>query len=72
MAPRPLMLWVPRNDIGMPNKGVDRFLEVAAPASGRAGAADRLVVHRPPGEHAMTIESFEAAFQFFDKFLKGQ
>ena len=71
MAPRPLMLWAPRNDIGMPNEGVDRFLETAEPAYKRAGAADRLVVHRPPGEHAMTIESFEAAFQFFEKFLKG-
>jgi dienelactone hydrolase len=71
MAPRPLMLWAPRNDIGMPNEGVDRFLEVAEPAYKRAGAADRLVVHRPPGEHALTIESFEAAFQFFEKFLKG-
>lgn len=72
MAPRPLMLWAPRNDIGMPNEGVDRFLEAAEPAYKRAGAADRLVVHRPPGEHAMTIESFEAVFQFFEKFLKGK
>ncbi|HUS05738.1 MAG TPA: alpha/beta hydrolase family protein [Bryobacteraceae bacterium] len=71
MAPRPLMLWAPRSDIGMPNQGIDRFLEVAEPAFQRAGAADRLVVHRPPGEHAMSIESFEAAFQFFQKFLKG-
>jgi hypothetical protein len=55
----------------MPNEGVDRFLEVAAPAYRRAGAADRLVVYRPPGEHALTIESFEAAFQFFERFLKG-
>jgi len=70
MAPRPLMLWAPRNDIGMPNEGVDRFLEAAEPAFKRAGAADRLVVHGPPGEHAMTIESFEAAFQCFEKFLK--
>jgi hypothetical protein len=65
-------LWAPQNDIGMPNEGVDRFLEVAEPAFKRAGAADRLVVHRPPGEHAMTIESFEAAFQFFEKFLKDK
>ncbi len=72
MAPRPLMLWAPTNDIGMPNEGIDRFLEVAAPAYRRAGAADRLVVHRPPGEHALSIESFEAAHQFFEKFLKGK
>ncbi|HZS10926.1 MAG TPA: hypothetical protein VFA38_01670 [Nitrospirales bacterium] len=72
MAPRPLMLWAPRNDIGMPNEGIDRFLETAAPAYRRAGAPENLVVHRPPGEHALTIESFEAAYQFFEKFLKAR
>jgi dienelactone hydrolase len=70
-APRPLMLWAPRSDIGMPNEGIDRFLAVAEPAYRRAGAAENLVVHRPPGEHALSIESFEAAYQFFQKFLKG-
>jgi dienelactone hydrolase len=65
MAPRPLMLWAPRNDIGMPNAGIDRFLERAVPAFKQVGAADRLVIHRPPGEHAMTMEAFEAMFQFF-------
>jgi hypothetical protein len=49
----------------MPNEGVDRFLATAVPAYKRVGAADRLVVHRPPGEHALTIEAFEAMFQFF-------
>ena len=72
MAPRPLMLWAPRSDIGMPNEGVDRFLATAAPAYRRAGAEDRLVVHRPPGEHALTIESFEAMVQFFGKFLRQE
>jgi dienelactone hydrolase len=72
MAPRPLMLWAPRNDIGMPNEGIDRFLEAASPAYRQAGAADRLVVHRPPGEHALTKESVDAAFHFFEKFLKGR
>jgi len=71
MAPRPLMLWAPTNDIGMPNEGIDRFLEVAMPAYKQAGAADRLVVHRPPGQHALTMESVDAVFQFFEKFLKG-
>lgn len=72
MAPRPLMLWAPRSDIGMPNEGIDRFLEVAGPAYQRAGAQDRLVVHRPPGEHALSIESFEAMYQFFQKFLRQE
>ena len=40
------------------------------PAFKRVGAADQLVIHRPPGEHAMTMEAFEAMFQFFEKFLK--
>ena len=71
MAPRPLMLWAPRSDIGMPNEGIDRFLAAAQPAYQRASAADRLVVQRPPGEHALTIESFEAAYQFFERFLHG-
>jgi dienelactone hydrolase len=25
IAPRPLMLWAPRSDVGMPKEGVDRF-----------------------------------------------
>lgn len=70
MAPRPLMLWAPTSDIGMPNEGIDRFLEVAGPAYRQAGAADRLVVHRPPGEHALTMESVDAAFRFFENHLK--
>jgi dienelactone hydrolase len=69
MAPRPLMLWAPAQDIGMPNQGIDKFLEATVPAYKQAGAADRLVVHRPPGEHALTKESVEAAKQFFDRFL---
>jgi hypothetical protein len=64
MAPR-APLWAPCNDIGMPNAGIDPFLERAVPAVKRVGAADRLVIHRPPGEHAMIMEAFEAMFQFF-------
>src|SRR6185503_5730085 len=36
MAPRPLMLWAPLSDIGMPNEGVDRFVEVVQPAYAKA------------------------------------
>jgi dienelactone hydrolase len=72
MAPRPLMLWAPRSDIGMPNEGIDRFLEAAEPAYRHAGAPHNLIVHRPPGEHAMTIESFEAAYKFFEQHLKSK
>ncbi|MCC7499295.1 MAG: hypothetical protein IT160_17060 [Bryobacterales bacterium] len=69
MAPRPLMLWAPTEDVGMPNQGVDRFLQVVAPAYKQAGAADHLVVHRPPARHALTKESVSAAKTFFDRFL---
>jgi dienelactone hydrolase len=70
MAPRPLLLWAPRADIGMPNQGIDRFLEAALPAYRQAGAADRLVVHRPPGEHALTRESVSAVLEFFNRVLR--
>jgi dienelactone hydrolase len=70
MAPRPFMLWAPLNDIGMPNEGVDRFLEVVRPAYARSRAQDALLVHRPPGEHAFTLEAFEAMVAFFDQQLK--
>jgi dienelactone hydrolase len=69
-APRPLMLWAPRDDIGMPREGVDRFLEAAQPAYERAGASAALVVHQPPGEHDFTAEAFAALRAFFDTHLK--
>lgn len=70
LAPRPLMLWAPLDDIGMPKEGVDRFLEAVAPAYAEAGAAAALAVHRPPGEHAFTPEAFAAMKTFFDTHLK--
>ena len=70
MAPRPLMLWAPLDDIGMPKEGVDQFLEKTQPAYEQAGAPRNLVIHRPPGEHAFTPDAFEAMVQFFDQFLK--
>ena len=70
MAPRPFMLWAPLNDIGMPNEGLDRFLEVVRPAYARSRAKDALLVHRPQREHAFTLEAFEAMVAFFDQQLK--
>lgn len=67
MAPRPLMLWAPLDDIGMPKEGVERFLQAAEPAYATAKARDALVVHRPPGEHNFTLEAFEALRSFFDR-----
>ena len=37
MAPRPLMVWAPSSDVGMPREGVDRFREQVEPAYARAG-----------------------------------
>ncbi len=70
MAPRPLMLWAPLEDIGMPKQGVDRFLTVVRPAYEAAGSPEALVVHRPPGKHSFSMEAFEAMVVFFDRFLR--
>lgn len=70
MAPRPLMMWAPLDDIGMPKEGVDRFLELARPAYRESGHKENLVVHRPPGEHQFTLEAFVAMRTFFDNHLK--
>jgi len=69
MAPRPLMMWAPLDDIGMPKEGVDRFLESVEPAYEAAGLRENLVVHRPPGEHQFTLEAFDAMKAFFDEHL---
>jgi dienelactone hydrolase len=72
MAPRPLMIWAPLSDIGMPKEGVDRFLEVVEPAYVKTEAKNALTVHRPPGEHDFTLEAFEGMRAFFDSRLKTQ
>jgi dienelactone hydrolase len=71
MAPRPLMLWAPLQDIGMPQEGVARFVEQVEPAYVKAGAANNLVVYRLPGEHQFSLEAFTATKKFFDAFLKN-
>jgi dienelactone hydrolase len=70
MAPKPLMVWAPTSDVGMPREGVDRFRERVAPAYARAQAARALQIHQPPGEHSFTLEAFEAMASFFDEFLR--
>ncbi len=69
-APRPLMLWAPLDDIGMPKEGVDEFLKVVEPAYAQAGAKTNLVVHRQPGQHEFTMEAFAAIKAFFDRHLR--
>ena len=65
LAPKPLMLWAPTEDIGMPREGVDRFVAQVRPAYERLGESDALVVHQQPGEHSFTLEAFEAMTRFF-------
>ena len=70
LSPRPLMLWAPTEDIGMPKEGVQRFLETARPAYEKSTAPKALVIHQPPGEHSFTLEAFAAMEQFFREHLK--
>jgi len=72
MAPRPLMLWAPLDDIGMPKEGVERFLATAAAAYDHSGHRENLVVHRPPGGHAFTFEAFAAMKDFFKQYLQDR
>ena len=70
MAPKPLMIWAPTSDVGMPREGVDRFRERVEPAYSQAGAERALRIHQPRGEHSFTMEAFEAMVSFFDEFLR--
>ena len=72
MAPRPLMVWAPTEDIGMPREGVDRFREVVAPAYERAGRSSALLNHQPPGQHTFSMAAFEAMTEFFRTHLRGE
>ena len=65
MAPRPLMLWAPTEDIAMPKAAVDRFISIVRPAYERAGKPEAFVVHQQPGEHTFSLEAFEAMLNFF-------
>ncbi|MEZ5366597.1 MAG: alpha/beta hydrolase family protein [Bryobacterales bacterium] len=65
LAPKPLMLWSPTEDVGMPREGVDRFVEQVRPAYERLGKSDAFVVHQQPGEHSFSMEAFEALTRFF-------
>ncbi len=65
MAPRPLMLWAPTEDIGMPKEAVDVFVDAVSPAYHRAGAPTAFAVHQPAGEHTFSLEAFEAMARFF-------
>jgi dienelactone hydrolase len=62
---KPLMLWAPTEDIGMPKSAVDEFRAQLQPTYEKAGRPNHLRIHQPPGEHAFTSEAFEAMAAFF-------
>ncbi len=66
MAPKPLMLWAPTEDIGMTKEAVDLFVSIVKPAYECKGKPANFVVHQQPGEHSFTMEAFEAMTEFFD------
>lgn len=69
IAPKPLMLWAPTEDIGMPKGAVDQFVAKVRPAYEQAGEPSAFVVHQQPGEHSFTMAAFDAMFAFFKKHL---
>jgi dienelactone hydrolase len=70
MAPRPLMVWGPTEDIAMPKAAVDRFASIVRPAYERAGKPEAFVLHQQPGEHGFSMEAFDAVIEFFGVYLK--
>jgi dienelactone hydrolase len=66
MAPKPLMLWAPTEDIGMTREAVDHFIGIVRPAYEQAGKPSNFVAHQPPGGHDFTMEAFEAMVEFFN------
>jgi dienelactone hydrolase len=71
MAPRPLMLWAPLQDVGMPREGVDRFVQQVEPAYVRSGLAKNLAIYRFPGEHEFSLDAFASLEKFFDAHLRN-
>ena len=69
MAPRPLMVWAPTEDVGMPKEAVDAFVAAVSPAYEQAGATGSLLVHQPPGEHTFSLAAFAAMERFFARHL---
>lgn len=65
IAPKPLMLWAPTEDIGMPKEAVDQFIAKVQPAFRQAGKPSQFVVHQQPGQHSFTMAAFDAMFAFF-------
>ncbi len=70
MAPKPLMVWAPTEDVGMTKEAVDQFVGIVKPAYECAGKPTNFVVHQHPGIHTFSMEAFEAMVDFFDEHFK--
>lgn len=70
MAPKPLMVWAPTEDVGMTKEAVDHFVSIVKPAYENAGKPDNLLVHQQPGIHSFSMEAFESMVTFFDTHFK--
>ncbi len=70
MAPKPLMVWAPTEDVGMPKEAVDHFVSIVKPAYDCMGKANNFIVHQHPGIHTFSMEAFEAMVDFFDEHFK--
>jgi len=70
MAPKPLMVWAPTEDVGMTKEAVDHFVSIVKPAYECAGKPANFVVHQKPGIHSFTMEAFESLVTFFDAHFK--
>ena len=66
LAPRPLLVWAPTEDVGMPKEGVDRLREALTPLYEKAGKPEALEIHQNPGHHTFSMEAFAAVKKFFD------
>ncbi|MCD4710484.1 MAG: dienelactone hydrolase family protein [Bacteroidales bacterium] len=70
MAPKPLMVWAPTEDVGMTKEAVDQFVSIVKPAYECTGKPSNFVVYQQPGIHSFTMEAFEAMVNFFDAHFK--
>ncbi len=71
VAPRPLLIGNTDDDDIFPKNGVKRLLAKVRRVYSLYGAEQKLALVMPPGKHADLPELQKAAFQWFDKHLKG-
>jgi len=71
IAPRPLLAINGEKDLRTPRPGVDECLNNAQPLYHAANADDRLqYIAQPNTAHAVTSDGYQAAFEWFKRWLK--